>query len=266
VKYEWDLDGDGTYEAVSSGPTISHTYSGGAAGVPLPPFLIGLRVTNNAGGNEFTTRSLTVTGASPPPSSSPAVVISSPLPPPQLGESANLARVDGRVLVKTPQSKQFVRVTTTAKIPVGSIVDTTRGTAELTIATAAKGHTQSGKFHAGVFTFTQRRNAVANLDLVGGVFKSCGPGRARRDRQAVSDRRKPNRQRSTVRKLWGDAKGKFEVSGRYSATAVRGTIWLVADRCDGTLTKVRRGSVGVRDFVLHRTVVVRAGETYLAHP
>jgi ferric-dicitrate binding protein FerR (iron transport regulator) len=45
---------------------------------------------------------------------------------------------------------------------------------------------------------------------------------------------------------------------------VRGTIWLVQDRCDGTLTKVTRGTVRVRDFKAKRTVTVKAGHTYLA--
>ena len=36
------------------------------------------------------------------------------------------------------------------------------------------------------------------------------------------------------------------------------------DRCDGTLTKVRRGAVVVRDFRRKRNVVVRAGKSYLA--
>jgi hypothetical protein len=38
----------------------------------------------------------------------------------------------------------------------------------------------------------------------------------------------------------------------------------VRDRCDGTLTVVRQGVVAVRDFRLHKTVIVRAGQTYLA--
>ena len=38
----------------------------------------------------------------------------------------------------------------------------------------------------------------------------------------------------------------------------------ITDRCDGTLTKVRRGVVVVRDFRLRRTIIVRAGESYLA--
>jgi hypothetical protein len=45
---------------------------------------------------------------------------------------------------------------------------------------------------------------------------------------------------------------------------VRGTIWLTEDRCDGTLTRVRRGRVVVRDFELGRKVVLTRGESYLA--
>jgi len=45
---------------------------------------------------------------------------------------------------------------------------------------------------------------------------------------------------------------------------VRGTHWLVQDRCDGTLTRVLRGIVKVKDFRKHKTISVRAGHTYLA--
>jgi hypothetical protein len=45
---------------------------------------------------------------------------------------------------------------------------------------------------------------------------------------------------------------------------VRGTRWVVSDRCDGTLTRVVSGSVTVRDRVRDKTVIVRAGGQYLA--
>ena len=48
---------------------------------------------------------------------------------------------------------------------------------------------------------------------------------------------------------------------------MRGTIWLVEDRCDGTtLVVVRRGTIAFQDFVRHRTIVVTAGHSYRAHP
>ena len=65
-------------------------------------------------------------------------------------------------------------------------------------------------------------------------------------------------------KLWGSGKGKFRTNGKYSSATVRGTIWLVEDRCEGTLTKVTRGTVSVRDFKRKKTVTVKAGHSYLA--
>ena len=52
--------------------------------------------------------------------------------------------------------------------------------------------------------------------------------------------------------------------GRYAAATVRGTNWETVDRCDGTLIQVKRGAVAVKDLVKKKTVVVKAGQTYLA--
>ena len=65
-------------------------------------------------------------------------------------------------------------------------------------------------------------------------------------------------------KLWGNGKGKFRTNGKYSSATVRGTIWLTEDRCDGTLTTVKRGTVSVRDLRRNKTVTVKAGHSYLA--
>jgi hypothetical protein len=64
--------------------------------------------------------------------------------------------------------------------------------------------------------------------------------------------------------LKGTARGKFTTSGQYSAATVRGTIWSVANRCDGTLTQVTRGGVSVRDFARRKTITLRVGQSYLA--
>ena len=61
-----------------------------------------------------------------------------------------------------------------------------------------------------------------------------------------------------------DNHAKFRTKGRFSAATIRGTVWTIADRCDGTIVHVTRGLVDVTDFVRHTTVAVRAGHTYLA--
>jgi hypothetical protein len=68
----------------------------------------------------------------------------------------------------------------------------------------------------------------------------------------------------TLQLLHASANGKFRTSGRYSAATVRGTKWTIADRCDGTLTHDVVHSVVVTDFVHHRTIVLHAGQSYLA--
>ena len=76
--------------------------------------------------------------------------------------------------------------------------------------------------------------------------------------------KKRKRSKRRVRRLWGDGKGRFRSDGRFGSAGVRGTIWLTEDRCDGTLVRVRQGSVDVRDIPRRRTVTVSAGEVYLA--
>ena len=74
----------------------------------------------------------------------------------------------------------------------------------------------------------------------------------------------PRLSRRAIRRLRARARGRYRTRGRHSAATVRGTTWTVVDRCDGTLTKVRRGKVAVRDFRLKKTIVVTRGKRYLA--
>ena len=67
------------------------------------------------------------------------------------------------------------------------------------------------------------------------------------------------------RRLWAsDRNGRFRTHGRDSVATVRGTVWSTADRCDGTLTRVKEGKVLVRDLRRKRSVLLTAGRSYLA--
>ena len=61
-----------------------------------------------------------------------------------------------------------------------------------------------------------------------------------------------------------DHGGRFRTHGRNSHATERGTRWLVEDRCDGTLTRVTRGKVVVRDTIRKKRIVLSAGDHYLA--
>ena len=102
---------------------------------------------------------------------------------------------------------------------------------------------------------------ITDLVMKGQIARSqCAPLKGAR--AATTDKKKGPH--AELGKLWGNGKGRFRTSGKYSSATVRGTIWLVQDRCDGTLTKVRRGTVSVRDFKRKRSVTVKAGHSYLA--
>ncbi len=175
---------------------------------------------------------------------------------PVLGRAVNVAVVSGRVLIKL--RGRFVPLSATQQIPVGSVLDTTRGTVRLTSAANTRGATQFGDFTGGVFQVGQSRGGggLTDLNLSGGSFRGCAVGAGRRAVATRSSR--------VVRRLRGNARGRFRTRGRYSAATVRGTAWSVEDRCDGTLTRVTRGVVDVRDFRNRRSVSVRAGKSYLA--
>lgn len=181
------------------------------------------------------------------------------LPPPSTGETANAQPVNGTVRVKQPGSSQFTLLTAGTQIPIGSIVDVTTGTVDLT-TTAGDKTTQTARFYAGVFKLTQKKAAkpVTELQLFGGNFKSCPKPSGKRSASGSASKKR------VVRQLWGSGKGRFRTKGKYAAASIRGTQWLTQDRCDGTLTRVTEGSVTVRDLVRSIDKVVSAGKSYLA--
>jgi hypothetical protein len=171
------------------------------------------------------------------------------LPPPVAGASVNAFSAKGRVRVKLPGRGKFVTLGPGQQVPVGTIFDTLEG--RVTLAAAGD---QTATFYDGVFRLGQGKGAkpLTTLRLVERLRCPRG-GRA----NAAAKRKKK-------RRLWGDGSGKFRTDGSYSSATVRGTKWLVEDRCDRTITKVTKGRVSVRDKVERKTVTVRAGKRYVA--
>jgi hypothetical protein len=178
------------------------------------------------------------------------------------GAAGALAR--GAASTQPPGAgKGFIPLQGAAYVPIGSILDTTRGAVQLTASRGSIGGLQTGTFYQGIFAVAQRRARVATADvrLAGGSFKGCPSVAAGARTSAKQKHDKPK----VVLSVWGaDAGGRFRSVGRYSASTVRGTRWLTQDRCDGTLTRVAKGSVSVQDFVAGRSVLVPAGHSYLA--
>ena len=74
------------------------------------------------------------------------------------------------------------------------------------------------------------------------------------------------RKRPRIRKLWGNGSGHFRTVGSDASASELGTKWLTEDTCAGTLIRVTQGAVAVDDFPHHRTFVLRAPHSFLAHP
>jgi hypothetical protein len=181
------------------------------------------------------------------------------LPPPKFGETANLSPISGNVTVHEPDG-DTLRLENARQIPIGSTVNLTNGAANLVTARGPSGGQQAGKFFGGTFKLLQKKKRrphhrrTVDLRLVGGKLVTCSAGGTK----AEASRRRRRRH------VWGDASGSYRSVGENSAATVRGTRWLVQDTCAGTLTRVRRGVVVVTDFVHHRTVILKRGQSYLA--
>jgi hypothetical protein len=204
----------------------------------------------------------------------------------------DLTPVSGLVFVKVPagnsvdggsaaiasatfvKGKGFVPLTTLRGLPLGSEVDARRGTVEVTTASATHGKLQSGTFAGGLFRVTQERSGIdkglTTLSLLEGAFPGAPSyARCRSATRAAVDpaaHAAAISQRILQTLRASDRHGSFRTRGRYSAATVRGTVWETIDRCDGTLTIVRRGTVTVTDLIRHVTITVRAGQRYLARP
>ncbi|HEY3543878.1 MAG TPA: Ig-like domain-containing protein [Gaiellaceae bacterium] len=207
--------------------------------------------TNTANNSASAATTVVPAGGPPPP----------PPPPSQPGTfnaiPTGTVRVNGS---DQPADQQFV-------LHSGDTVDVTDGIITFTTADGSTGNFSSSQPTSrralasrsaslpAQFTVEQSASGgVPTLALAGGDFSACSSSRS------LAVNKKP------IRQLWGSAKGNFRTRGRYASATVRGTIWLVQDRCDGTLTQVVEGVVDVLDATRHRTVAVNAGASYLAAP
>jgi hypothetical protein len=190
----------------------------------------------------------------PAPSAPGTGITPAPSPVPELGQSVVAAATVGTVAVRPPGAASAVPLQAASSIPVGSIVDTRHGVVALTTA-LPRGATQGATVHGGLFQVRQSAAGNGMTELVlRGPKPTCATARA-----AAASRRRP------PRKLWAsDHNGRFRTRGSNAVATVRGTSWYMADRCDGTYTRVKHGSVKVRELRSGRTVLLRAGQSHLA--
>jgi hypothetical protein len=285
-----------TYGSVTSDQSVgsdfaNHTVTAMVTGL-LPNVTYNVRaVATNSAGSAVGANQTLVTPADPPP------------PPPVLGKAVNVTPVSGIVYIKLPpgatlasaasvspvspfapfalgaqafealtKGQAFIPLTEARQIPVGSILETTGGVVGITTATTAsrKGKLQSGNFGAGIFKLLQSRKqkGLTELDMIDNrsarqvcatIGKGKGKGKGKGGAYAAK-----HLSSKTLGRINASAHGRFTVRGQYSAATVRGTVWNVGNRCEGTLTHVTRGVVSVRDFRRRKTITLFTGQSYLA--
>jgi hypothetical protein len=169
---------------------------------------------------------------------------------------------EGVVRVRKPGSSEFVELDGDAELPEGSEVDARKGAVALT-SVLPSGATQTGEFGGGRFVIRRGRRGYVDLHMRGPVCPRKPAANQSQSRVGAVAAGRPR----AGRRLWGrDRGGRFRTRGKNSHATVRGTRWVVADRCDGTLTRVTEGAVVVRDLVRGRRKLLEAGERYLARP
>ena len=195
---------------------------------------------------------------------------------PVLAKKVVVEPVRGKVKTKCRGEKKFTALSSAEQIPVGCLVDTRKGTVRLTSSKGKKGGTQSADFWSGLFRVTQKAGKRPDTELALAGSLGCGKSKKKKgkkrsfaspDRSAANSRMAASisKKRSGGRKLWGKGKGRFKTKGKYGSASVRGTNWLVEDKCNkSTFFKVKSGVVKVRDFVKKKNVKVKKGRSYVA--
>ena len=258
--WQWLQDGN----SIAGATATSYTVTDGDAGHQIS---CRVTVTNRRTSTSATSSAVNIPApvvvttpgdqAPPPPP---------PLPPPELGRTINVYVVKDPVFYKLPKlgkRAKFQQLIKQAHLPNGTVLDTRKGRVRVEIDNG-HGGVDSADFYEGVFEVNQRPKlrGLADIFLDGGGFKGC-PKASKDPHLQVAAKKKPSARRS-VRHLWGDGSGKFRTVGRFASATVRGTQWLTDDRCDGTLVRVKKGQVGVRDFVKRKTIVLSAPNRYFA--
>jgi hypothetical protein len=186
-----------------------------------------------------------------------------PAPPPVPNETGNATPVSGTVLVRLPGSLVYVPIESLTSLPVGTLIDATRGVVDLTVASDTAGGTQTGEFSLGKFHFAQHPapggggKLITDIAMAGGKWGVCA-GKFRSLRAIWADAA----HRRVVRYLQAKAHGAFNVIGRDVSGVERGTAWETLDTCNSTEIRVQQGTVLVTDLLLHKTFPVAAGHSY----
>lgn len=197
----------------------------------------------------------------PEPTVAPTPLIADAGPPdPRAGETLNLEAQKGSVQLQCPGEDSYSQLVGFKQVPVGCLINTRNGVVDITASKGSSGEVQNADFWGGVFIATQPQGDDQEVKLKLAGKRMCERRGGEKELRAWA-----NRSGRSGRKLWGSGKGDYSTSGSYGSATVRGTTWLVVDRCDAsTLIKVDEGTVAVKDFVKDKSLTLTTGQQYVA--
>jgi streptogramin lyase len=193
-----------------------------------------------------------IAGMSPTPAPTATPAPSAAPPPasePVEGKSVQVAVISGSVSYRVPPATRYTKLTGTATLPLGVLLETTKGKVRLTSVVDAK--PQAATFNGGKFSVSQTSTGMTETALAGALTCSAS------ERAGIAARAKKKKKRL----LWGkDSGGSFRTRGNGSVATVRGTEWQTVDTCAGTTIYVRKGAVSVWPRRGGLSKLVRAGQ------
>ena len=287
-------------EAVGSGSSPKTVFAGVTGLVPDALYHVRAVAANAVGTVTSADQTFTTAALAPPPAPvlgqeanfTPVSGIVYVKPP----AGASIAGVDadragfgpdltGHAMAALTKGMGFIPLTEARQLPVGTEVDARAGTLRLITATTArkKGkrtQTESGEFSEGLFQVAQSDNRrLKGLTLLKLLDSGIFPGAPSYKKECAAVAKtinvpsgvngdlvfKPRKlSKKALQTLKASEHGNYRTQGKYSAATVRGTIFTVTDRCDGTLTVVKRGLVVVTDFRRHKNITLHTNQRYLA--
>ena len=282
VHFEYGLD-----PKYGAGGPFDHSTPDQSVGSDFSPHLVTANLTNLVPNALYHVRLVANNSAGTTVGPDVTFMTAKSAPPgsPSLGQSFNVKPVSGVVLIEL--NGQFVPLTQLRQIPQNTPIDALHGTLQLTSAAPGGGSrgahdaaanskkhkgktkTQTGTFGGAIFKVNQLsggpNRGLTTLTLVESAFKGA-PTYATCKAHKAADASAAALSSRTLQLLKASAHGKFSTRGRYAAATVRGTKWTTADRCNGTLIRDITDSVAVTDFAHHKTIILHAGQSYLAKP
>ena len=147
--YECSLDG-GAYAPCASPQSFG--------GLPPGHHTFAVRATGEAGSTGPPTVYQWTVASPPPKAEASTAPPPTEEPTPTNGEKVVVQPEEGKVLIKLPGSKKYVPLEELKEIPVGAVIDATKGKVVLT-STDPDGTEQSADFFGGVFKVKQKEGA-----------------------------------------------------------------------------------------------------------